>query len=115
MKSMIVSVLALVCVAGCAMEPATTDKTPDAQPATNSNGGEYVPIAPGNPGTPCGAKSTFIINTPDGIVIVDVPAFCNPSIGPDRGDPAPDYVSDPNPWEKDLNGSKVNPSLDTKR
>ena len=113
MKTMIVSALSLVCMFGCAMEPATITDKADMQP-TSSGGWDYVPTT-GSPSSRCGAKSTFFINTDQGIVIVDVPAFCNPSIGPDRGDPAPDYVSDPNPWEKDLNGSKVNPSLDTKR
>ena len=110
MKSIVISVLALVCVAGCAIDPSTDNS---GKPA--SSGGGHVPdiaFEPAGQAGQCSAKSTFIYNTPEGIVIVDVPAFCNPSIGPDRGDPAPDYASDPNPWEKNLNGSKVNPSLD---
>lgn len=114
MKS-IVSLLAIVCMTGCVLQEAehSTDGSAGMQP-TSSGGGNYIPVA-GSPAQRCTAKSVFVVNTPEGPVVVEVAANCNPSVGPDVGDPAPDYVSDPNPWEKNLNGTKVNPSLDTKR
>lgn len=108
MKS-IVGMLVLACMSGCAIEPATLTDKVGIQPI--SSGGDYVPVS-GSPGEACSAKSVFIINTDHGIEIVEVPAFCNRSIGPDRGDPAPDYASDP--WENVLHGN-VKPSLDMKR
>ena len=87
------------CMIGCAFDPSSApDITSNMQPS-DTNGGNYNAPSSGNPGTACSAKSVFIINTPEGIVVVEVPAFCNPSMIPNAGDPAPDYVSNPNPVE----------------
>lgn len=82
------------------------------QPTSTERGG-YTP-GTGNPGQLCSAASHLIINTPEGPVVIDIPANCNPTIGPDRGDPAPDYASDPNPWENKLGTPSIKVSAPSK-
>ena len=97
MKTMMI--LACMCMIGCAFDPSAPDTSSTNMQPSDTNGGNYSVPSGGDPGTACGAKSVFFVNTPEGVVIVEVPAFCNIVIGPDRGDPAPDYVSNPNPIE----------------
>jgi len=114
MKLSLLVVSLLACLAGCSMQAGedTKDSATNTQ-AAYAGQGNYSPGS-ASPGQLCSAASHFIVNTSEGLVVIDLPANCNPTIGPDRGDPAPDYASDP--WDSILRGNfNINPAPETHR
>lgn len=90
MRFAILFSLALIGCGGASPDPTESNST--SSPGESYN---YDSPSSGN-SQPCDKPTFIVVNG----VETEVPSLCNQNLGPDKGDPPPDFAVDPDPWDK---------------